>query len=590
MNLSKPVLLTLTCIAGFSAEAQADKFTYLSPAQVYGGGTGQIASQIRASQDCFGDKTNLITAGKTPALAKSVVVKDFIGITPATDPTGTAPDNIYDTADIAKCNLFQFAPAGVQLNLVVVQPFVSATAFASNSAAGFVALPTGTTPIPFAHYALSETVMDATDLRTMNIGSGLATPRVPAVASADSHNRNFGRVIQIPAAIEPVVVAFDSVYKKVFNPTTGTIRLFRFNIQAPAARLTSGGLKIDRTTLCGIFNGTITNWNDPAITAQNRILPTDPGVSLKDPTDPDPFDVPLQIVGRGEASATTQAWTRHLSAVCGTTTYADSTSALPVPLRGPLYNKAVANKSPAGEAVGKYTLAVGNDGVAKYVDFTAKPTALVPKLVQGRIGYVNAEFALPTSAIVKTNIFNLVTANLQNKALTFVVPSTTSALASYFGILPPTVGDRAKAELWVQPYSRTAAIADPSSSGAYPIVGNSNFLLHTCYRDANVRRALVAYLQFYYTSPTVNSTTAFNEGLVTRSGQAPMPLPWRQAITETFWATTPATQPLGLFIAKGTSTADLDITNPGAPAYTDTDGVNIAASKSCVTTPVGGAG
>jgi phosphate transport system substrate-binding protein len=320
------------------------------------------------------------------------------------------------------------------------------------------------------------------------------------------------------------------------------------------------------------------------------LLATDPGVSLKDINDPEPFDVPIQIVGRGETSATTQAWTRHLSASCGVTNYADSTSALPIPLRGPLYNKAVANKSPIGETVGKYTLAVGNDGVAKYIDFTAKPTALAPRLVQGRIGYVNAEFALPTSAIVKTNIFNLVTANLQNKALSFVVPSPTSALASYFGTVPPVGGDRVKAELWVQPYSRTSAIADPASSGAYPIVGTSNFLIHTCYRDSNVRRALVGYLQFYYTSPTVNSSTAFNEGILARAGQTPMPLAWRQAISETFWATTASTLPLSLYISKGTSTTDLDVTNPGAPAYTDADGVTIAASKSCVTTPTGGAG
>lgn len=59
-------------------------------------------------------------------------------------------------------------------------------------------------------------------------------------------------------------------------------------------------LKLDAPTIAGIFKGTITSWNDPAITAQN------PGASLP--------DAGITVVHRSDDSGTTQNFTEYLSA------------------------------------------------------------------------------------------------------------------------------------------------------------------------------------------------------------------------------------------------------------------------------------
>jgi phosphate transport system substrate-binding protein len=59
-------------------------------------------------------------------------------------------------------------------------------------------------------------------------------------------------------------------------------------------------LKLDASTIAGIFKGAITKWNDPAITAQN------PGASLP--------DAGITVVHRSDDSGTTQNFTEYLSA------------------------------------------------------------------------------------------------------------------------------------------------------------------------------------------------------------------------------------------------------------------------------------
>lgn len=59
-------------------------------------------------------------------------------------------------------------------------------------------------------------------------------------------------------------------------------------------------LKLDAPTVAGIFKGTITRWNDPAITGQN------PGATLP--------DAAITVVHRSDDSGTTQNFTEYLSA------------------------------------------------------------------------------------------------------------------------------------------------------------------------------------------------------------------------------------------------------------------------------------
>jgi phosphate transport system substrate-binding protein len=586
---------------GLALSGSVHSQTYLAPTQVFGGGSSLSTLVIRRAMDCFGDKTNLLERGG--GRPNGFPVNDFIMTTPSPDPTAPFPRNIYARTAKAKCNFFAFSPPGVQLNYVSTGSGVGISTFALNNPNGYAPYNPGASSYPTVHFAISEIALTAAEASRINDGTSVAFVNVPS--NTPAHNTLFGRMIQIPAFLSSIVIAYDPVYKKVRN-TDGTITEYKFNVNTSAFRKPSGGLKISRVEMCRIFNGEITNWN------QLRNAPfNSPAVSLKDPSDTSPFSVPLQIVGRNDIAGTTSVFTRHLASVCGgsvangtapatppivtipANAYLNSTSALPRTLQGPVYSKQYFNAIVAGEVVGKYTLADGDDGVAKYLDFTVNPGLIAgDTVVQGRMGYLAPSFSIPVdnpatgSAWAYQSALGLATADIQNRknfnlsggvGSGFISPRNASITAAFAGLTPPRASDRARPEAWVQAADRNVPLADPAASEAYPIVGTSNLLLYTCYKDANVRRALASFLEFFYESPTVISAAIDNPGILQSAGQAAMPTAWRSAIVSTFLNTTPAK----LQIVSSNTSAGLDIINPGAPGYTDKNGVNIPASTPC---------
>jgi phosphate transport system substrate-binding protein len=139
-------------------------------------------------------------------------------------------------------------------------------------------------------------------------------------------------------------------------------------------------LKLDGPTLAGIFLGTITKWNDPAITAQN------PGVKL-------PEDADIVVVHRSDGSGTSFIFTDYLSSVS--------------PEWKTKVSKGVSVNWPVGLG-GK-----SNSGVAGQV-----------KQTPGAIGYVELAYAHENKLPV---------AQMKNASGTYIVPSVdsvTAALAS----------------------------------------------------------------------------------------------------------------------------------------------------------------
>jgi phosphate transport system substrate-binding protein len=78
-------------------------------------------------------------------------------------------------------------------------------------------------------------------------------------------------------------------------PTALGAVVFAYHLQG-----VDSGLKLEGSTIADIFLGTITTWNDPAISSQN------PGVDLP--------NEPIQVVHRSDESGTTSVWTSWLSA------------------------------------------------------------------------------------------------------------------------------------------------------------------------------------------------------------------------------------------------------------------------------------
>jgi phosphate transport system substrate-binding protein len=146
-------------------------------------------------------------------------------------------------------------------------------------------------------------------------------------------------------------------------------------------------LKLDATTTAGIFLGTITKWNDPAIAAQN------PGVQLP--------DEPIAVVHRSDESGTTFVFTSWLAS--GSPSWEQQVGA----------DKAV--QWPTG------TGGDGNDGVAASVSQT-----------EGAVGYLSYDFAVTSKLGI---------ADIKRGDGRYVKPSIDSISAAGAGLTFPVSAD-----------------------------------------------------------------------------------------------------------------------------------------------------
>jgi len=142
------------------------------------------------------------------------------------------------------------------------------------------------------------------------------------------------------------------------------------------------GLKLDATVLAGIFQGTITSWNNSAIAALNS------GVTLP--------STPITLAVRADSSGTTQNFSDYLVMAAGSAWKLGTSSTI---------------KWPSTARSG-----TGGSGVAQIVKSTA-----------GAIGYV--DFSTATAS-------GLEAASVKNTAGQFVAPSSAAATAAASQVTP----------------------------------------------------------------------------------------------------------------------------------------------------------
>ncbi len=196
-----------------------------------------------------------------------------------------------------------------------------------------------------------------------------------------------GEPVEIPATFGAVVVAYNL-----------------HGLSAP--------IQMTPDIVAGIFLGTITKWNDPAIAAQNS------GMNLPD-TD-------ISVVHRSDGSGTTSIFTTYLTAV------------------SPDWVTTVGGGDPtksAGKEVEWPTGlgASGNEGVTQGINQT-----------DGGVGYIELAYALKN---------NIPFATLQNKSGNFIVPSLDSV--------------KAAADLASYPGDLRFNLANTDSPQGYPITGTT---------------------------------------------------------------------------------------------------------------------
>lgn len=212
--------------------------------------------------------------------------------------------------------------------------------------------------------------------------AGHPTVNYQAVGSGAGITALEGKTVDFGASDPPLKTAEETALRKVGEPVQIPMFLGAITVSynLPGVK---AGLKLEGSTIAGIYLGKIKTWNDPAIKALN------PGVSLP--------STPITVIHRSDSSGTTAGFTGFLAAV-------DPEWAAKVGS-----GKVVPWPTGTGEK--------GNAGVAGGVSQTT-----------GAIGYVEQAYALQHS---------FTTADVKNKAGNFIAPSLASTSAAAEGIVLP---------------------------------------------------------------------------------------------------------------------------------------------------------
>jgi phosphate transport system substrate-binding protein len=200
-------------------------------------------------------------------------------------------------------------------------------------------------------------------------------------------------------------------------------------------------LILDGNTLVGIYNATITNWNDPAIAALN------PELAAYLP------DAQITAVHRSDGSGTTELFTKALTAFSADWTAGGASS-----IQWPV--------DTAGNGMG----GKGNSGVAAIVQNT-----------DNSIGYVELSYAISNS---------IAYASLVNQAGTVVVANAAS-VESAMSDFATTFTDQL-----------TNTIVNGPGAESWPIAGYTYIILHTTtMTDCVKAQKILEYIQWTLTDP-----------------------------------------------------------------------------------------
>lgn len=571
--LKKITLLAVTTAIGMVPATQAFATNEYDAATLRGNGASGVAVVVAESLNCFGGTNNPIGLG-----------------TGATNPVA---DHVYTPAKPTSGNpVYDCATMSIQ-DAVNGQYISTGSSAGKNNWKNFNAV-SGITTNPFGtwsniHYAWSESPINAADITTYN------TSAKPTA----------GNPIQLPLLVFSVGFSYMPTYGKVL--TGAGVEELTLNVKFPRTTQNLGGLRLSKTSYCGIVNGTITNWNDPALKADNG------GQSLMDPQDDltrwNTTGVPIKLVARQEGSGTTNVFTRAMTAQCGGKFTAGGTDLMPAATLGTaVYNKTTGLLTSGTETAGLFGVANGNDGVAAAVSQSiADPTTLGQVNLGGWLGYNGADWLAPT---VLANGKQLHSAQLQEGTGTkYKSPTAVDATLAFKAILPPQSDSKGKYApttpatgslpglrsdplSWVIPANATGvgSLANPTTG--YPIVGTGNALIYTCYASADVRNALQGYLSLLIGKVTIPDNTLDGApakvpaklvtstskdaggnliGLLANNGLAAMPAAWANAINETFLtkvATGNNPASLNLYIQDKLQKKSTDVVtgNPGCTA------------------------
>jgi len=314
-------------------------------------------------------------------------------------------------------------------------------------------------------------------------------------------------------------------------PLVGTSVNLPFNIPGRTT------LNLSQQSVCRIFTGVATNWNDASITADNG------GVVVS--------TQPIIVAVRGDSSGTSQLFANALEAICtpartgvdwtgnsGPTSTADcevstgtSTSA-----STPCWTR-------------RFYRPNGTDGVISTVASTAysigytSPEVTQPATTQtiipatfittnrvtptpGSLTITAGTKTAPRAAKVqnKTNV----DARIANSATprSFVTPSATTIASSLASATPPTGSAVTDPAAW----GVAGQVPNPTAATGYPLVGFTYMLAYSCYSSTSVAQSVRGFLSTITASGTSCSGGNQWACIIGANTFAALPTAWRSAV------------------------------------------------------------
>ncbi len=258
----------------------------------------------------------------------------------------------------------------------------------------------------------------------------LSSTQISQYASSDQSQR--GNAIELPITSDGVAVPYNN----------------------SGLTLPSTGLQLSVNTLCGIFSGGITNWNNSDITADNN------GHQVSS-------DLPITVVYRLDGSGTTFLTENHLDTACASTSFPWPGGAASTTWTGPT------GSGFQGET--------GSQGVAGEVAATA-----------GAIGYVSPSFLGAPN--------NIPSANLQdNYALNHPTSNQYSGIATKH-IITALQGVTLPSNPTPTDILNDTIVPDSPAKGAWPISGFSYLDFYQCYAAKATKNHAVGFVQWVTSS------------------------------------------------------------------------------------------
>ena len=571
MKNYKSILLGAVAVSSLGANtafAQAVIAPVLAGSELKGAGATAPENVVVEAFNCISGPTNAQQLGKggnanaTPTPQPSAFSPVPSGVFNPTTPSLTNPAFNCATQGIQPNFVAKYVATGSGFGREIWRSFSNRfrqTAANPTGVAGasnqnpFVEL-SGQPEWTNVQFAFSEGPISASDLSAYNTNANNATVNLNPKSKA-------GNAIQIPLYVVPVTFSYSAQYGLAPDGVTP------LNFQAPV-----GGIKMNQAQYCGIVNGTVTNFK----TLSN---------TLKDPADSttrwNADGVPIRLVGRLDGSGTTDIFTRHLSAVCGTTgnKFTGPAATLPAAAQGTArYINGVLTTGT--ETPGLFALATGNSGVRDAVAAAPNvPTANGDgTLLNGKLGYNSGDFVFPApntvlqgaqlTQIGSTTAFKTATAANATAAFATITPPQSLASGAY------NAADLRKNSVTGLPVNRANPIdwADVLYSRAdlnggftartlaapvagFPMTGVSFLLTSTCFAKDSDRFAITTYVAANLKKINKNSTggnvstslfsgtSASLKGLSAQSNFAPLSAGWQRAILDTYL--TKATGALG---------------------------------------------